>query len=425
MIARHQVSRAAILLIKRFEGFRAKAAELDDGRWTIGYGHTRTARAGTEVAEADAEALLLYDLINVAHAVNEWTYAPLNQNQFDALVSFAFNIGLENFRRSTTLRRINEGRILEAAMAMELWRRADFDGERIVIDALVRRRAFEKSLFLKPVDAWAPAPSPVLPPKIDYDVAPFTLTGAPAVLRADMEGARAIAHRAAPAPFVPLEDSGPTASEAAAAAVSARLGALLRESEDQPKVPAPPVEDAAQAPATETQAEAAGQPLPEDEPAPEEMAEAASAEIAPTAKAPTELARWDMLIEAEGQEVPRDIDVVSTDPKPVVTDEVAAPRPAEPLFTPRTAAAKTAAQRTAARRQPVSILVWVALGLLGLALFVSAVKFGFRTLLADSLGGLDPLVTGLGLGIVGIGCTAAAVYQLLMRLAGPTTPSKG
>src|SRR5262245_49671480 len=108
MIPRHQVSRAAVTLIKRFEGFRAKAAELDDGRWTIGYGHTKTARGGTEVAEADAEALLLFDLINVAHAVNEWTFAPLNQNQFDALISFAFNIGLENFRRSTTLRRINE-----------------------------------------------------------------------------------------------------------------------------------------------------------------------------------------------------------------------------------------------------------------------------------------------------------------------------
>jgi GH24 family phage-related lysozyme (muramidase) len=63
MKPRHQISRAAIDLIKRFEGYRAKAARLADGRWTIGYGHTLTAREGAEVSERDAEALLLYDLI--------------------------------------------------------------------------------------------------------------------------------------------------------------------------------------------------------------------------------------------------------------------------------------------------------------------------------------------------------------------------
>ncbi len=421
MIARHQISRAAILLIKRFEGFRAKAAELDDGRWTIGYGHTKTARAGTEVAEPDAEALLLYDLINVAHAVNEWTFAPLNQNQFDALVSFAFNIGLENFRRSTTLRRINEGRMLEAALTMELWRRADFDGERIVIDALVRRRAFEKSLFLKPVDAWAPAPSPVLPPKIDYDVAPFTLTSTPAVLRADLLGERAIAERATPTPFVPFEDTGPTASEAAAAAVSARLGALLRDSEPAPKALETPAETAPNAPATDAEAEAAGQPLPEDESTPDEA-------VGTTQTAPAELASedpisgdmplgdalpGDTLIEAEGQEVPRDIDVVSTDPKPVIEDTENTSHEAELVFTPK----------VVAKPKPISVLVWAGLGFLGLTLFAAAVKFGFRAPSAGSIAGIDPLVMGFGLGVIGIGCTAVAVYQLLMRLAGPEAPA--
>src|SRR6185437_7015731 len=148
MKPRHRVSRAAIELITRFEGYRRKAAQLPDGRWMIGYGHTLTAREGAEVSEEDAEALLLYDLIAVSHAVNEWTYAPLTGNQFDALCSFAFNIGLENFRRSSVLKRLNEGALIQAACAMELWRRAEFSGERIVIDALVRRRASEKALFL-------------------------------------------------------------------------------------------------------------------------------------------------------------------------------------------------------------------------------------------------------------------------------------
>ena len=150
MKARHQVSRNAVTLIKRFEGYRANAAQLADGRWTIGYGHTLTAREGATVSDQDAEALLLYDLISVAHAVNETLFAPVCQNQFDALCSFAFNIGLDNFRRSQVLKRLNAGAAVQAACAMELWRKADFQGERIVVDTLVRRRAAEKALFLTP-----------------------------------------------------------------------------------------------------------------------------------------------------------------------------------------------------------------------------------------------------------------------------------
>ena len=80
MKPRHQVSRQAVDLIKTFEGFRERAAQLPDGRWTIGYGHTLSAREGAVITEADAEALLLYDMITTAHAVNEHLYAPLNQN---------------------------------------------------------------------------------------------------------------------------------------------------------------------------------------------------------------------------------------------------------------------------------------------------------------------------------------------------------
>ncbi len=87
MKLRNSVSPAAIEVIKRFEGFRRTAAQLDDGRWTIGFGHTRSARAGVTVTEADAEALLGYDLVDVQAAVNDWTFTPLTQNQFDALWS--------------------------------------------------------------------------------------------------------------------------------------------------------------------------------------------------------------------------------------------------------------------------------------------------------------------------------------------------
>jgi lysozyme len=134
MSPRHRVSRAAIELIKRFEGYRRNAAQLPDGRWTIGYGHTLTARQGAEVSEQDAEALLLYDLISIAHEVNEQVYAPLSQNQFDALCSFAFNLGLDTFRRTQVLKRLNAGAVIQAACAMELWRKAEFEGERIVVE---------------------------------------------------------------------------------------------------------------------------------------------------------------------------------------------------------------------------------------------------------------------------------------------------
>ncbi len=62
------------------------------------------------MSEDDAEALLLYDLIAIGHALNEAVFTPLTQNQFDALASFAFNLGLDNFHRSGVLRRLNEAR---------------------------------------------------------------------------------------------------------------------------------------------------------------------------------------------------------------------------------------------------------------------------------------------------------------------------
>jgi lysozyme len=239
MKPRLSVSKSAIELIKAFEGYRAKSARLDDGRWTIGYGHTLTAREGAEVNEADAEALLLYDLIQASHAVNEHVFAPLNQNQFDALVSFVFNIGERAFRGSPTLRRLNEGRPLEAALSMELWRKADLDGDRIVVDALVRRRAAEKALFLKPIEGWLPAPSPVLPPKMDYDALGLMPWTSPVTTQTATDGERVWAERA---PETTLEPEAPSATAAAAAAVIQRLEALLGEeptAEPAPQGPEP------------------------------------------------------------------------------------------------------------------------------------------------------------------------------------------
>lgn len=229
MKPRHHISRDAIELIKRFEGYRRVSAQLGDGRWTIGYGHTKTARPGAEVSENDAEALLTYDLMELTGAVNELTYTPLTQNQFDALVCFAFNIGLENFRHSTVLRRINEGAMLQAACALEMWRKADFEGERIIVDALVRRRAAEKALFLTPTDGWVPAPTPIVRPRIDFDAGSFQPSHRPTNLVVPMDGVSAVAHEQAAADEGVPAERIPYPTEAAANAITARLREMFPE----------------------------------------------------------------------------------------------------------------------------------------------------------------------------------------------------
>jgi len=237
MKPRYRISREAIELIKRFEGYRPKSAQLPDGSWTIGHGHTLTAREGAVVSEQDAEALLLYDLIAVAHAVNENTYLPLTQNQFDALVAFAFNIGVENFRRSSVLRRLNEGQVLQAACAMELWRKSVFEGERIVVDALVRRRSAEKALFLTPLGGFVPAPTPILPPSVDMDSLGQVPREVPTALTVAMDGDQAVAERdetPAVQAFAPDAEEGPSPTEAAAAAVTSRLSTIFAEPREEP-----------------------------------------------------------------------------------------------------------------------------------------------------------------------------------------------
>jgi len=226
MKPRYQVSEQGLELIMGFEGYRSTAAQLADGRWTIGYGHTKSARAGATVSQADAKILLLYDLTEIGLALQTLIFTPLNQNQIDALASFTFNVGLDNLEPSTVLRKINQGALLEAASAMDLWRRADLQGEDLVVDALVRRRAAEKALFLTPPDGWVPAPSPVVRVKLDQDTLGETLTSAPVEVHAPLDGDLATAERVvaprldalhleeAPkveGPFEPANDEAPTA----------------------------------------------------------------------------------------------------------------------------------------------------------------------------------------------------------------------
>jgi lysozyme len=355
MKPRHQVSRAAIAMIKRFEGYRRQAAQLPDGRWTIGYGHTRSARQGAVVSEQDAEALLIYDLMEVARAVDEWTFTPLNQNQFDAVCSFAFNIGLEPFRQSLVLRRLNEGAHLQAALAMELWRRAEVDGERIVVDALIRRRSAEKALFLTPPGAWAPAPTAVLKPDLDIDLAGLVPHQAPEPVEASMEGETIELKRDAAA-FVPsgpaTETHEPSPARAAAEAVTSRLSGLFRDLDPGEAANAPPP------PA----------PAPEPEPAPE-PAPFAVAQPGLRAARPEDAGAVIERLQAQG------------------------------------------AQAQARTLAPLAVLAG-----LGLALFVGGLYWAFRVAPDAGVSTGGALGVGWLAGVAGIGFFSVAAYRLFERL---------
>jgi lysozyme len=137
-----KVSREGIVLIKSFEGFRPRAIQRAEGGWIIGYGHTLSAREGATVSEADAELLLRYDLLPVEASVNGAVPAPLNQHQFDALVSFAFSVGVDRFASSDVRQRLAAGAPDEAADAIMGW------PEPALPEAALRRRAAERALFV-------------------------------------------------------------------------------------------------------------------------------------------------------------------------------------------------------------------------------------------------------------------------------------
>lgn len=145
-----KVSREGIVLIKSFEGFRPRAERLEDGRWVIGYGHTRSAREGATVGEGDAELLLQYDLMPVVAAIQDNVPARLNQHQIDALASYALSVGVDAFSQSPVVRLMAEGRSDEAAAAL-----LASNGTGLAhapVDPVARRRAAERALFVHDPD---------------------------------------------------------------------------------------------------------------------------------------------------------------------------------------------------------------------------------------------------------------------------------
>lgn len=136
-------------LIERFEGLELSAYQDLGGVWTIGYGHTGPpAESGATIDAGRADDLLKTDLDRFERCVQRAVTAHMNQNQFDAFVALAFNIGCTAFANSTAVRRFNDGDAPELVVEAWAWWNK-IKGKRI--EGLARRRQAEIDLFLAAV----------------------------------------------------------------------------------------------------------------------------------------------------------------------------------------------------------------------------------------------------------------------------------
>lgn len=135
-----------LALLKEFEGCRLRAYRDVVGILTIGFGHTgKDVKPGMEITREQAEELLRKDLERFEAGVDACVEVEISESQFAALVCFAYNVGLGNFRSSTLLKLVNEEDFDGAAEQFQRWCRAGG----VVVPGLLRRRAAEKALFLK------------------------------------------------------------------------------------------------------------------------------------------------------------------------------------------------------------------------------------------------------------------------------------
>lgn len=139
-------------LIRSFEGLRTQAYLDSVNIWTIGYGTIKypsgkRVTKGDVCTEAQAKMYMKNDLKGFVAAINNLVKVPLNQNQFDALVSLTYNIGEGAIAGSTLLKRLNEGNYKEAAAQFDVWNKGKVKGVLQVIPGLTNRRAKERKLF--------------------------------------------------------------------------------------------------------------------------------------------------------------------------------------------------------------------------------------------------------------------------------------
>ena len=130
-------------MIKHFEGLELNAYQCAAGVWTIGYGHTKGVQQGMVISEETADEMLVEELKEFENYINDMVNCTLNQNQFDALVSWVYNLGPANLQASTLLNVLNAGDYAGVPAQIKRWNKAG--GK--VLEGLTRRREAEADLF--------------------------------------------------------------------------------------------------------------------------------------------------------------------------------------------------------------------------------------------------------------------------------------
>ena len=130
-------------LIKTFEGLELNAYKCAAGVWTIGYGHTKSVQEGMVISEDTANDMLMEELVEYENYVNTLVTVELNQNQFDAMVSWVYNLGSSNLQASTLLKVLNAGDYGGVPAQIMRWNKAG--GK--VLEGLTRRSQAEADLF--------------------------------------------------------------------------------------------------------------------------------------------------------------------------------------------------------------------------------------------------------------------------------------
>lgn len=138
-----KTSLEGVSLIKKFEGCELEAYKCAAGVWTIGYGSTKNVKEGDVISQSHADHLLEVELEEYEGYINDLVTAPLNEDQFSALVAWVYNLGPNNLKASTMLKVLNEGKYDEVPHQMQRWNKAN--GE--ILEGLVRRRKAESLLF--------------------------------------------------------------------------------------------------------------------------------------------------------------------------------------------------------------------------------------------------------------------------------------
>ena len=164
-MANRKIGQAGLKLIMEFEGCRLTAYQCSAGVWTIGYGHTAGVYKGMKITQAQADTFLKQDIVKFEKYINNPSYVPfteqLNQNQFDALVSFAFNLGQGNVKKLCVGRNINQ-----IPSAMQKYCKAA--GR--TLPGLQRRRKAEAALYNKKVESCTGVTTTTVKESEDYSM---------------------------------------------------------------------------------------------------------------------------------------------------------------------------------------------------------------------------------------------------------------